>query len=530
VINRLAAGEVVERPASVLKEIMENALDAGAKVLDIHYRNGGLSFLSVADDGSGMDSSDLSLCALPHATSKLMDNDLATISTFGFRGEALAAIGAVSRLAITSRHSTEAHAWKVEVDAGEMRSPAPASLPRGTRVEVSDLFRAVPARLKFLKSEPAEAARLIDVVTSFALARPEVAFTLTTAKREIFRLKADSREQRIATLLGDDFAANMIAVGADGDVGVMGYIRLPEAKARGDRQFLFVNGRMVSDRMVAAAIRSGVLQATGRDLTPEFVLFLTVPGTMVDVNAHPAKAEVRFAAPQVVRRVVTEAVQSGFVQAGFGAAARLAEQVQAAAAANPMTMEQRRPLGDVLGQAHNAFIITATADGIAIIDQHAAHERILLERLKAQGVESRPRPLPVPIVVSLSPTQAADLCTVADELASLGLHIEPFGYGAVAVRSLPDVLGVIEVHDLIPELAFAVAEAGAADGLKAEIAEVLAHVACRHAIKAGEALDGEAMEKLLRALEVTPNGVRCNHGRPAVAFLALNDLRKLFDR
>jgi DNA mismatch repair protein MutL len=595
-VNRIAAGEVVERPASVVKELVENALDAGAARIEISTDGGGRRLIRVADDGSGMTRADLDLAVERHATSKLDGDDLLQISTLGFRGEALPSIGAVARLTITTRHAAEPNAWAIIVDAGKKTAIKPAALSAGTRVEVKDLFYATPARLKFLKSDRSEAEAVREVVRRLAMSRPDVAFILASDERTPVTWPAalpgaPGLLVRLADVLGAEFRANAVEVRAERDgVVVEGYAGLPTmTRANTLGQYLFVNGRPVRDKLLIGVIRGAYADYLPRDRHPLVALFVTLPPREVDVNVHPAKTEVRFRDATLVRALLVHALKEalardaqrssttggsatiaafrpaalprrgtidwrrspsrplpprGAVAAwatagpGFAEAAQAAFDVGAAAAtarievAEPAHDVLDRPLGAARAQMHDTYIVAQTRDGLVIVDQHAAHERLVYERMKAaleaKGVARQI--LLIPEIVELDPADVKRLLARTEELQRFGLGIEPFGPGAIAVRETPSMLGEIDSGALARDLAEHLAEWDEALPLERRLMHVAATMACYGSVRAGRRLKPEEMNALLREMEVTPNSGQCNHGRPTYVELKLADIERLFGR
>jgi len=586
VVNRIAAGEVVERPASAVKELVENALDAGAARIEIVTDGGGRRLIRVTDDGSGMTRGDLALAIERHATSKLPEDDLLAIDTLGFRGEALPSIGAVARLSITTRHASEPHAWVIEVDAGAKSEVRPAALNDGTRVEVRDLFYATPARLKFLKTDRTEAEAIRDVVRRLAMSRPDVAFTLAGEERAPVTWGAAlpgpaGRLARLGDVLGADFRQNAVAVqgGREGLI-IEGWAALPTyTKGNALSQYLFVNARPVRDRLMLGAVRGAYADYLPRDRHPVVALFITVEPREVDVNVHPAKTEVRFRDAGLMRASIVRALQEalardaqrtattaseatiaafrpnvaprrgwdwraspGFPVQGATALAGFAEVAQAAfdigaPAASPVATEAApdlvdRPLGAARAQLHETYIVAQTRDGILIVDQHAAHERIVYERMKAalerDGVARQI--LLIPEIVELEETDVERLAARADELAKFGLVLEPFGRGAVAVSETPALLGETDAQALVRDLAEHMAEWDEALPLERRLMHVAATMACHGSVRAGRRLKADEMNALLREMEGTPNSGQCNHGRPTYVELKLGDIERLFGR
>lgn len=582
VVNRIAAGEVIERPASAVKELVENAIDAGATRVEVVISGGGRELIRVSDNGSGMSAEDLALSVERHATSKLDSEDLLNISTLGFRGEALPSIGAAARLSITTRARGSDTALEVRVEGGEKSEIRPAALAEGTRVEVRDLFYATPARLKFLKSEQAETSAAIDVVRRLALARPDVAFTIAAGDRVIqYPLRGTDdagRAARLADVIGGDARANTVSVSAEREgVRVSGLAGLPTfSKANSLSQYLFVNGRPVRDKVLMGALRGGYADLLHSGRYPVAALFIELDPHEVDVNVHPAKAEVRFRDPGLVRGLVVRALQEALsggarrsattgadrlvsfarpqaaanVSSGWrGASAPLrggfaeAAQAEFATIAQPsadargdlapvLQADLDRPLGAARAQLHETYIVAQTADGLVIVDQHAAHERIVYEKLKRalneKGVSTQI--LLVPAVVELDASDAAALAARADELAKIGLVLEPFGQGAVLVRETPALLGDTNAEDLVRDLAEHIAEWDDALPLERNLLAVASRVSCHGSIRAGRRLKPEEMNALLREMERTENAGQCNHGRPTYVELKLFDIEKLFGR
>ncbi len=581
-VNRIAAGEVVERPASAVKELVENALDAGAHRIAVSASNGGADLILVEDDGEGMAAEDLLLAVERHATSKLPGDDLSHIVTMGFRGEALPSIGAVARLAITSRTKTS-DAHEVQVDAGHTSGPMPAGFlangQSGTRVDVRELFYATPARLKFMKSVRSEDLAMLDMVKRLAMARPEVAFTLTLDCREVLDLPAETelfegRLKRLSRIMGREFGANAVPVEAGREgLHLVGYAGVPTYnRANAQMQFLFVNNRPVRDKLLIGAVRGAYADFLARDRHPALALFLECDSAFVDVNVHPAKTEVRFRDAGLVRGLIVSALKNAIHEAGHQASTTVASDALAAMAAHtgytvqpslsvdsyraPAAYEASRsfqspftpaarvetpppaetasdtPLGAARAQLHETYIVAQTADGIVIVDQHAAHERLTYERMKKQMEEGgiARQPLLVPEVVDLDPAEVVRVTGRATELAEFGLVIEPFGPDAVLVRETPAMLGQMDVKGLLRDLADDIAESGAALSLKERLEDVAATLACHTSVRAGRRLNADEMNALLREMERTPHSGQCNHGRPTYVELKLSDIEKLFGR
>ncbi|GAM98510.1 DNA mismatch repair protein MutL [alpha proteobacterium U9-1i] len=618
-VNRIAAGEVIERPAAAVKELVENALDAGAKRIEVRIARGGLGLISVEDDGAGIPKDELALAVERHATSKLVAEangavDLLNIGTMGFRGEALPSIGAVARLSIISRARGVSEAWRIDIEGGALEaarpSPWAALSESGALVEVRDLFFATPARLKFMKSERAEAMAVNDVLKRLAMARPDVAFTLENDGRASLRLSAErdpegeGRRARLAAILGAEFAPNSLALDQVRDtVRLTGFAGLPTfARGTREHQHLFVNGRPVKDKLIVGAVRAAYQDLLARDRHPVVALFLDVPPSDVDVNVHPAKTEVRFRDAAMVRGLIVGALSHALAAAGHRASTTTAQSAlnavrphynpqpslrawsaaenhlvssdfampsgrvedfsspvyggnvpreardeggllgfppqSASLTAPPHAGEQSDedarffPLGAARAQIHETYIVAQTEDGIVIVDQHAAHERLVYERMKQMLANGgvRRQALLIPEVVELDPAEAEAIAARAEELGQLGLVIEPFGAGAILIRETPALLGHIDAAGLLKDLADDIAELGEAHALKERLEEVCSSMACRGSVRAGRRLTGEEMNALLRQMEATPFSGQCNHGRPTYVELKLADIEKLFGR
>ena len=580
-VNRIAAGEVIERPAAALKELVENAIDAGARRVDVTLKEAGKAAIVVVDDGRGMTRDDMLLAVERHATSKLPADDLTRILTFGFRGEALPSIGAVARLAITSRAAGAREAWTIRVEGGVRDGPEPAPHPQGTRVEVRDLFFATPARLKFLKGDRAETLACVDAVERLAMADPRVAFSLTADGRGMLRLPAlgdgpDARLQRLAAVIDRAFFDNAMTIDATREgVRLTGHASLPTFhRATAQTQYLFVNGRPVRDRLLAGAVRGAYADFLARDRHPVVALYLDLPPDEVDVNVHPAKAEVRFRDAGLVRGLVVGALKHALGAAGFRAsttpslealsafrpgvapgmpapprrpgfaevAAAFAFQAPLdvatpSARAEPRTIEppapsQSFPLGVARAQLFETYIVAQTDESIVVVDQHAAHERLVYERIKAElareGVTRQV--LLIPEIVELDEGRTERVLARAADLARLGLVVEGFGRGAVAVREVPGPLGTVDAAGLVRDLADELEEMGEALSLDERLADVCSTMACHGSVRAGRRLNVDEMNALLRLMEATPHSGQCNHGRPTYVELKLADIEKLFGR
>jgi len=595
-INRIAAGEVVERPSSAAKELIENAIDAGATRIDVVIADGGQSLISVSDDGRGMNADELTLAVERHATSKLPDDDIFDIKYLGFRGEALPSIAAVSRLQISSRATASDSAWAIRVDGGVKSAPTPTAQSKGTRVDVRDLFYATPARLKFLKSPRTEQSHISETIKRLSMAHPDIGFSLSDGTRSLIDLAPISgdlfsaRLDRLTAIMGRDFAANALLIDANRDgLSLTGYVGLPTLN-RGNAalQFLFVNGRPVTDRMLYGALRGAYRDFLASDRYPLVALFVEAPAAMVDVNVHPAKTEVRFRDAGSIRGLIVSAVKHALSEAGHRASTTvsnaalgairpgqlpmhggqratgaiyppsfgssigrgMAEQTQNYHAPLPALDQapQARstdndeqpgsgpapdyPLGVARAQLHATYVVAQTADGIVIVDQHAAHERLVEERIKtamaAEGVARQG--LLIPEVIEMDEDDCARLVARAAELAELGLVIDGFGPGAVVVRETPALLGEVNLRGLLQDLADGLADTDEAIALKDRIGDVCASMACHGSVRAGRALNAQEMNALLREMEATPHSGQCAHGRPTYVELKLADIEKLFGR
>ncbi|MEM9350445.1 MAG: DNA mismatch repair endonuclease MutL, partial [Pseudomonadota bacterium] len=570
-INRIAAGEVVERPASAVKELVENAIDAGATRIEVAYADGGKSLIRVTDDGCGMAAHDLPLALARHATSKIDGSDLLNIHTFGFRGEALPSLGAVGRLTVTSRAGGEASS--VAVTGGEMGPVKPAALGQGTVVELRDLFFATPARLKFLRSDRAEAQAIGDVVKRLAMAEPFVGLVLRDlgSGRDVFRADAcsgylfDALQGRLGQVLGRDFIENAVPVDAEREgVCMTGYAALPTySRGAAVAQFFFVNGRPVRDKLLLGALRGAYADFLSRDRHPAAALFIECDPTRVDVNVHPAKSEVRFREPSAVRSLVVSSLRDALGGAGHRASSTVADQTLAAmqpeapqAVVYQMDFASRprpsmpaapgfaeapvarvepepeaapdHPLGAARAQLHENYIVAQTADGMILVDAHAAHERLVYEKLKTlmaeNGVPSQA--LLIPEVVELSAGDCALLLGEADALARLGLVIEPFGPGSVAVQEVPAILGTCDARALLLDVVDELTDGGASRAVADRIEAVLSRVACHGSVRTGRRMQADEMNALLREMEATPHSGQCNHGRPTYVELKLADIER----
>lgn len=590
-INRIAAGEVVERPASAVKELVENAIDAGARQITVEYADGGKTLIRVTDDGCGIPAGDLTLALSRHATSKIDGSDLLNIHTFGFRGEALPSLGAVGRLTITSRVAGQDGA-EITVNGGKTGQVRPAALNGGTVVTLRDLFFATPARLKFLRTDRAEAQAIADIIKRLAMAEPFVRFTLRDVSgegsgREIFRAEAeqgdmfDALHGRLAQVLGREFADNSLQIDAQREgLHLTGFAALPTySRGSAVAQYLFVNGRPVRDKLLVGALRGAYFDLLSRDRHPAAALFLDCDPTLVDVNVHPAKSEVRFRDPGLARGLIVSGLRHALAGAGHRASTTVADatlgamrpeqpagriyqmdrpslgartaayQAQSPGFAEtagmwgrvetpdaPVVEETREtpdyPLGTARGQVHENYIIAQTATGMVIVDQHAAHERLVYEKLKRQMAQNgvAAQALLIPEIVDLSASDRARLLDVAEELSKLGLTIEPFGGSAIAVRETPAILGTVDAKAMILDILDELADQNESNTVQARIEAILSRVACHGSIRSGRWMRGEEMNALLREMEATPHSGQCNHGRPTYVELKLSDIERLFGR
>ncbi|MCY3878082.1 MAG: DNA mismatch repair endonuclease MutL [Rhodobacteraceae bacterium] len=577
-INRIAAGEVIERPASVVKELIENAIDAGAGRIAVQYSGGGKSLIRVIDDGSGIEAEDLPLAIARHATSKLEASDLFDIRSFGFRGEALASMGAAGRLTVTSRATGADAAHAITVQGGKVSAVQPAALSRGTIIELTDLFRFTPARLEFMRSDRAEARAIADVLRALAMTAPSIAFTLHDVpnegdRRNVLSLEAEqgcpdeARAARLDRIISGGFAGSSFPVDESREgLHLSGYAALPTfSRGNSNAQHLFVNGRPVRDKLLQGALRAAYsdVMATGR--YPAAALFITCEPHLVDVNVHPAKAEVRFRDPALARSLIINGLRSALHREGQRSSPALSQTLAGSWQRKPapirpdpeITHSSRTdmlgdfppweepqpepapaeardyPLGTARAQLHNCYLLAETERGIVLVDQHAAHERLVYEKLKEQFKERavEAQMLLVPEIVSLAPEQAEALLGISAELAALGLEIEDFGPGGICVRSVPSILGSeVDFARLLRDLADALDDTGEALALSQRINEVISRVSCHHSIRAGRRLNAHEMNALLREMENTPGSGQCNHGRPTWVELHMKDIEKLFGR
>ena len=581
-INQIAAGEVVERPASAIKELVENAIDAGASRIDVDYADGGKRLIQVTDNGCGIASEDLALAMSRHATSKIDGSDLLNIQSFGFRGEALPSLGAVGKLTLTSRTATGSGA-ELQVMGGQLSPVRPAAMQPGTRATLRDLFYATPARLKFLRSDRAEAQAIADVVKRLAMAEPAIAFSLrdTVTDRMVFQVQAEQGDMfsalrgRLGQIMGRDFVDNAIAVDAEREgINLTGFAGLPTySRGAAVAQYLFVNGRPVRDKLLLGALRGAYADFLSRDRHPAVALFVECDPTLVDVNVHPAKSEVRFREPAMVRGLIVSGLRHALAEAGHRASTTVSSAALGAFTPEPTgqprvyqmdrprnapgysglaetaTMfepqpsarveedapqveAQHRPLGAARAQLHENYILSQTEDGLVIVDAHAAHERLVYEKLKAQmantGVGAQA--LLIPEVISLSEGDMALLMEQNATLSQMGLSIEPFGQGAVAVQSVPALLGHVDVQRLVLDIVDELSDGGTQQSLQTQLDAILSRVACHGSVRTGRRMQADEMNALLREMEATPHSDQCNHGRPTYVSLAMSDIEKLFGR
>lgn len=578
-INQIAAGEVVERPASAIKELVENAIDAGATRIAIDYIDGGKSFIRVTDNGSGIRTEDLPLAMTRHATSKIDGSNLLDIQSFGFRGEALPSLGAVGKLNIMSRCG-EADGAELQVNGGKLSTVRPVAMQPGTRVTLSDLFYVTPARLKFLRSDRAEAKSISDTIRRLAMAEPSISFTLRdmATERIVLQVQAeqgdmfDALRGRLGQIMGNTFIENAITVDAEREgICLTGFAGLPTySRGSAISQFLFVNGRPVRDKLLLGGLRGAYSDLLPRDRHPVVALFVECEPERVDVNVHPAKAEVRFRDPGIVRGLIVSGLRQSMAQAGHRTATTLADvalgkfeaqtksrvyqmdrvgnsfgyaasrenetifdvQPSARTETEYQTETQNTPLGAARAQLHENYIISQTDQGLIIVDAHAAHERLLYEKLKAQLNNSRvlSQALLIPEVITLPEDEILLLLEQSDVLSKLGLTVEAFGQGAVSVQTIPAILGQINVKKLVFDIVDELSDGGSIQSLNSKIETILSRVACHGSVRTGRRMQADEMNALLREMESTPYSGQCNHGRPTYVSLSMTDIAKLFGR
>ena len=599
-INKIAAGEVIERPASAVKELVENSIDAGATKIEIIMRNGGRTFISVTDNGCGMSKRDLVLAVERHATSKLPTDNLDSISTLGFRGEALPSIGAVSRLTIKTRSKDMDTGWSINVTGGDIEAVVPSSLKIGTQVEIRDLFYATPARLKFLKTDRTETGRTIEVIRRIAMVNPNISFTLNDGTRTNIRFNGaqgnlpNIQLSRIGEVLGRDFEENSLLIEAEREGFILtGYAGLPTLNKRtSSHQFLFVNGRPVQDKLLYGAVRAAYSDFLAYDRHPFVVLFLNAPGSTLDVNVHPAKSEVRFQEPGLVRGLIIGALKKALVEAGYQTSSTISNaalgilnksiskisptgvrssgqsyktrepsqnnylpssfanseiayghldlnSAPMARTDSPSHQSSESlneiasfPLGAAQAQLHKNYIVAQTNEGLVIVDQHAAHERLVYEKMKIDLKEGgiKRQVLLIPEVVDLENIKIQRILELKDDFARLGLILEKFGEGAILVREIPSILGDINVKNLVIDIADELEEFGSSTILEDKLGHICGTIACHSSVRSGRTLRVEEMNALLREMEATPHSGQCNHGRPTYVELKLSDIEKLFGR
>ena len=599
-INKIAAGEVIERPASAVKELVENSIDAGATKIEIIMRNGGRTFISVTDNGCGMSKRDLVLAVERHATSKLPTDNLDSISTLGFRGEALPSIGAVSRLTIKTRSKDMETGWSINVTGGDIEAVMPSSLKIGTQVEIWDLFYATPARLKFLKTDRTETGRTIEVIRRIAMVNPNISFNLNDGTRTNIRFNGaqgnlpNIQLSRIGEVLGRDFEENSLLIEAEREGLILtGYAGLPTLNKRtSSHQFLFVNGRPVQDKLLYGAVRAAYSDFLAYDRHPFVVLFLNAPGSTLDVNVHPAKSEVRFQEPGLVRGLIIGALKKALVEAGYQTSSTISNAAlgilnKSISKISPTGVRSSRqsyktrepsqnnylpssfanneiayghldlnsapmarsdspshlssessnemasfPLGAAQAQLHKNYIVAQTNEGLVIVDQHAAHERLVYEKMKIDLKEGgiKRQVLLIPEVVDLENVKIQRLLELKDDFARLGLVLEEFGEGAILVREIPSILGDINVKNLVIDIVDELEEFGSSTVLEDKLGHICGTIACHSSVRSGRTLRIEEMNALLREMEATPHSGQCNHGRPTYVELKLSDIEKLFGR
>ena len=599
-INKIAAGEVIERPASAVKELVENSIDAGATKIEIIMRNGGRTFISVTDNGCGMSKQDLVLAVERHATSKLPIDSLDSISTLGFRGEALPSIGAVSRLRIKTRLKNMDTGWSINVTGGDIEAATPTSLKMGTQVEIRDLFYATPARLKFLKTDRTETGRTIEVIRRIAMVNPNISFTLNDGTRTNIRFNGaqgnlpNIKLSRIGEVLGRDFEENSLLIEAEREGFILtGYAGLPTLNRRtSSHQFLFVNGRPVHDKLLYGAVRAAYSDFLAYDRHPLVVLFLDAPKSTLDVNVHPAKSEVRFQEPGLVRGLIIGALKKTLAEAGYQTSSTVSnaalgilnksiskvaptgvmgpgqsyktrepsqnKHLHSSLATNEITNEyldlnsapmartdspsnqsfeslneiDSFPLGAAQAQLHKNYIVAQTNEGLVIVDQHAAHERLVYEKMKIHLKEGgiKRQVLLIPEVVDLENAKIQRLLELKDDFTRLGLILEKFGEGAILVREIPSILGDINIKNLVIDIVDELEEFGSSTVLEDKLGHICGTIACHSSVRSGRTLRIEEMNALLREMEATPHSGQCNHGRPTYVELKLSDIEKLFGR
>jgi len=574
IINRIAAGEVVERPASVVKELVENSIDAGSTQIDILIKNGGKSLISISDNGCGMTDEELKLAVKRHATSKLPDDDLLKVKSMGFRGEALASVGSISRLIITSKSKNDDMAYSYSVEGGTEGEIKPASRNQGTTIEVKDLFYATPARLKFLKTDTTETNHISNIITRIAMANPDIGFNLMSNKRSIINVRPSSKKERIKNIMEEEFIQNSFEVIKEqGDYKITGFASLPTFnKGNLSGQYFFINGRPVKDKFISNAIRTAYQDVISNDRYPAIVLFVNAPSDEIDVNVHPAKTEVRFRDSRLIRELVIDAISEGLIENGRTAVSNNFDggfgerkysggynggynpkeeniRFQAPSINIPKGFDnnfnqeiletipyvkteeydeshEQYPMGSAIAQIYNTYIISQSKEAIFIIDQHAVHERIVYEQMKEKEIKRQI--LLLPEVVKLD-----DISMVLeniDELEKLGLVIEKHDVNSVMIMEVPDILKNIDTNKLVKDIADELNEYEKSSSLEEKINGIRHTIACHGSVRAGRKLNVEEMNMLLREMENTNNTAQCNHGRPTYVKLTTNDIEKMFLR
>ena len=576
-VNQIAAGEVIENPAAAVKELVENSIDAGATHISIDLRQAGKSLILINDNGIGMDADDLKLCLSRHATSKMNDDDLLAIESLGFRGEAMPSIGSVSRMSIQSKSKNSTEAWAVTCNGGQVSDIEPTSQKQGTRIEIRDLFYSTPARLKFLKSDIAEMMAIKEILNRLAMAYPDIEFQCTHNDKKVFHYKSSDQLTRISAIMGNEFQSSSMMIEAQNeDVKLSGFASLPTlSKGNSKAQYLFVNGRPVRDKLLLGVLRGAYSDVLFGGRYPMVALFLTLPSTDVDVNVHPTKAEIRFKNPTQIRNLLFHGIQSAIREQSNVSASLLPNQISRFSAGGTKrqevpkvnyaipnmdcapqsrvaesesefvssrrddfptvetVMEENYPLGSALAQFHDNYIVSQTDDGIVIVDQHAAHERLVYERMKGEVDESgiKRQILLIPEVVAVTQDQMNLLVEQAEILQQVGFVIEGFGEDSIIVREVPSLLSDrLNIHDMVKNLADEVEDFGTVDGVKDKINHLLATMSCHGSVRSGRRLNEHEMNELLRQMEKTPLSGQCNHGRPTMISLSLDDVERLFKR
>jgi len=595
VVNRIAAGEVLERPASAIKELVENSIDAGATQIDIEVRQGGKNLISISDNGKGMSKDELPLAVERHATSKLPEHDLLDINFLGFRGEALPSIGSVSRMTIISKAANSNEAWQLDIESGNKSQPQPANRQKGTKITVSDLFYATPARLKFLKSDKAELIAINDIVKRLAMANPEISFTLTNDGKTTLNYDArqveanfeEAQKKRLNDILGNSFIDNAIHIDITTEQGyrMYGYASLPTYnRGTADNLYFFINGRAIKDKLMLGSIKAAYQDFLARGRYPSCALFFTMPNTHVDVNVHPAKAEVRFRYAQEVRNLLVSGVKNAIAKAGHRASTtvadftlkamqpniapnmpqqtsfvmpkiggnrsslntyasvnapktQLAEEFTPIASQSPQSVEPQPinnnyPLGNAKTQLFETYIIAQNTKGIVIVDQHAVHERLVYERLKKQWAENgiATQSVIIPHIIEFEDKALHKLMSIQNEIKKFGFDFEKFGNNEIAVTQIPALLADEDITKLFKNIADDLLEHGEALSLNNIFEDILGTIACHNSIRAGRKLSIEEMNEMLRQMEATPHSGQCNHGRPTYVEFELKDVEKLFGR